>query len=67
MLGCLKSIVGRAVGLILLVAAAYAGWQWGPEIFPKVHDWLGLTADNASDEIVATPELADSVMFLVQE
>lgn len=67
MLGCLKSIVGKGVGLILLVMAAYAGWQWGPEFFPKVHDWLGLTKDGASEEIVATAELADSVMFLVQE
>jgi len=67
MLGCLKSIVGKAAGLILLIAAAYAGWQWGPEVFPKVHDWLGLTSDDAAEEIVASPELADSVMFLVQE
>jgi hypothetical protein len=67
MIGCLKSLVGKVVGLILLVAAAYAGWQWGPEVFPKVHDWIGLTRDDASGEVVATPELADSVMFLVQE
>lgn len=66
MSGCLKKIVGKAVGLILLVAAAYAGWQWGPEVFPKIHGWLGLTGGESAGELVATPELADSVMFLVQ-
>ena len=67
MFGFLKSLVGKLVGLILLVAAAYAGWQWGPDFFPRVHDWLARSKAGVSEEILATPELADSVMFLVQE
>ena len=67
MFGCLKSLVGKLVGLILLVAAAYAGWRWGPEIFPRVQDWLGLSQGLVSEEILASPELADSIMLLVQD
>lgn len=67
MIGFLKSLLGKVVGLVLLVAAAYAGWQWGPEVFPKIHEWLGLTKNGVSEEVVATPEMADSVMYLVRE
>lgn len=67
MFGFLKSLFGKLVGLILLVAAAYAGWQWGPEVFPRLQDWLARSRAGVSEEIPATPELADSVMFRVQD
>ncbi len=38
--GCLKSCIGKIVLAILLVAAAYAGWQWGPQVFPPLQDLL---------------------------
>jgi len=62
----LKSLFSKIVILLLLVLAAYAGWQWGPQVFPKVHDWLGLSTQDAEEELVASPELADSVMGRVQ-
>lgn len=37
-LGCLKSCIGKIVLAVLLVAAAYAGWQWGPQVFPPLQD-----------------------------
>jgi hypothetical protein len=67
MLGCLKSLFGKAVTLVLLVMAAYAGWRWGPEVFPWVHERLGLSPDEEVGGVVSSPELADSVMLRVQD
>jgi hypothetical protein len=66
-MGCLKKLFQRAVLLVLLVAAAYAGWLWGPRFFPKVHEWLGLDP-VAEDTLMppVTPELADSVVSAVR-
>jgi len=63
----LKSLFRKVGILLLLLVAAYAGWQWGPEVFPKVHDWLGVSQGDVEEELVASPELADSVMARVQE
>ena len=40
---------------------------WGPAVFPRVQDWLGLNAGERLEEIESSPELADSVMARVQE
>lgn len=66
MLGFVKGLFGKVVILFLLVVAAYAGWQWGPDVFPRVHEWLGLTGAEESGEVASSPELADSVLALVQ-
>jgi hypothetical protein len=66
MLGCLKSLLGKAVTLLLLVMAAYAGWHWGPEVFPRVHEWMGFTGAEEVDGVFSSPELADSVMARIQ-
>jgi hypothetical protein len=67
MKGCLRGIVGKVVVLLLVVAAAYAGWLWGPEVFPRVHDWLGISVGTERVETEPpTPELADSVSSAVQ-
>ncbi len=66
MFGCLRSCLGKAVGLILLVGAAYAGWRWGPAVFPRVQAWMGLTSAGVAEEPGPTPELADSVLSRVQ-
>ncbi len=59
-LGCLKSCLGKIVLLVLLVAAAYGGWLWGPSVFPQ------LTAFFSSGEdvpvVTASPELAEATM-----
>lgn len=58
----------KKVGLILLVlVAAYTGWRWGPEVFPRVNEWLGIREAAEAKSPVATPELADSVVARVQD
>lgn len=58
MFGCLRSCVGKAVLLVLLAGAAYAGWRWGPELFPRVQSWL----DGSGEEVEASPELAEATL-----
>ena len=65
-MGCLKSFFGKTVTLLLLVLAAYAGWRWGPQVFPQIHQWLGLTGVEEVDGAPSSPEMADSVMARVQ-
>jgi hypothetical protein len=64
--GCLKSCLGQVVTLVLLVVAAYAGWRWGPAVFPKVEEWLGRGEEVQVQGPAPTPELADSVLARVQ-
>jgi hypothetical protein len=52
--------------LLLLIAAAYAGWRWGPNVFPRIHEWLGMETGAGSEEVFSSPELADSVLAQVQ-
>jgi hypothetical protein len=66
MLGFAKSFFGKAVTGILLVLAAYAGWLWGPQVFPRIHDALGIGGGGGVEEIRASPALADSVMLRIQ-
>lgn len=61
MFGWLKNLFKKVFLLILLVLAAYAGWRWGAQVFPKVNEWLGLGGGAAADP-VPTQELADSVL-----
>lgn len=44
MKGCLAGL-GLAV---LLTAAAWAGWQWGPNVFPQVERWVADAAGDAA-------------------
>lgn len=39
-LGCLRSCLGRIILTILLVGAAYAGWRWGPQVFPPLQEFI---------------------------
>lgn len=66
MFGWLKSLFKKIVFLLLLLVAAYAGWRWGPDVFPKVQRWLGVGVEEEVEEVGATPELADSVMARVR-
>jgi len=58
--GCLRSCLGRISLLALLIATAFAGWRWGPAVFPRVEDWLARGDDTPA--IVASPERAEAVM-----
>lgn len=62
----LGSCMGKAIVLMLLVAAAYAGWRWGPLFFPQVRDWLHLAPEEVEEVPEPSPELADSVVAQVQ-
>ena len=66
MFGCLRSILGKIFLLVSLVAAAYAGWLWGPAVFPRVQDWLGVSSPAVEDSPDASQELADSVVERLQ-
>jgi hypothetical protein len=66
LLGCFKSCLGQAVTAALLVVAAYAGWRWGPAVFPRVEEWLGVGTEEVAEGPRPTPELADSVLARVQ-
>lgn len=58
--GCLKGCLGRAWLLGLLVAAAFAGWRWGPAVFPRVRGWFA--EEEATVEVLPSPELADAAL-----
>lgn len=62
MLGCLRSLVGKLVLLVLLVGAAVAGWRLGPQIAARVRGWLGLGPPAVRVEHTPGPELADSAL-----
>lgn len=66
MLGCLRSLVGKVAILLMLVLAAYAGWQWGPSVFPRVHEWFGLGPAQVQDSLAFSPAVADSALASVQ-
>jgi hypothetical protein len=62
-----RSCFGRVITLLLLVLAAYAGWRWGPLVFPRFQEWLGGAEAVAPAHLPApSAELADSVLERVQ-
>jgi hypothetical protein len=66
MLGCLKSLIGKGTVLVLMLAAAYAGWRWGPQVFPRIQEWMDQRGGGEASGVVSSPELADSVLARVQ-
>ena len=58
--GCLKGCLGRASLLGLLLAAAFAGWKWGPAVFPRVGGWFA--EEEATVEVLPSPELAEAAL-----
>lgn len=67
MTGCLKSVLMKVAVVVGLVFAAYAGWRWGPEVFPRIHGWLGLGhATESVSDAEPSPAMADSVLARIQ-
>lgn len=64
MTGCLRSCVGKAVGLVLLAALAAATWFWGPEYLPGVFARFG--GSSGEVEVQPSPELAESTLERVE-
>jgi hypothetical protein len=58
--GCLKGCLGRAWLAGLLIAAALAGWRWGPSVFPRVRGWF--VEEEGVVEVLPSPELADAAL-----
>jgi len=57
-------LIRRFVLLVALVGAAYAGFRWGPAVFPRLEQALGIGGEEASlaDDARPTAELADSTL-----
>jgi hypothetical protein len=66
MLGWLRSLLGKIVAVVALVVAAYAGWIWGPLVFPRIQDWMGMSPPDVAAGPAPSAELADSVLSRVQ-
>ena len=58
--GCLKGCLGRAWLAGLIIAAALAGWRWGPSVFPRVRGWF--VEEEGVVEVLPSPELADAAL-----
>ena len=58
--GCLRGCLGRVWLLGLLIAAAFAGWRWGPAVFPRVQGWFA--EEEGTVEVLPSPELADAAL-----
>jgi hypothetical protein len=65
--GCLKSILKKFLLGVALILAAYAGWIWGPAIFPRLQDLAGVGRPEVATGPGPSAELADSVLSRVQE
>lgn len=61
MFGCLRSCLGKIIALVFLLLIAYAGWRWGPAIFPTLEDWFGVERVAPARQ-PATPELGADVL-----
>lgn len=66
MFGCLRACLGKVLLLLILVLAAYGGWRWGPAVFPRVEEWLGVSSGESPAATEPTPELADSALTRIQ-
>jgi len=57
-------LIRRLVLFVALMGAAYAGFRWGPVVFPRLEQALGISGDDESLAADAQPtaELADSTL-----
>jgi len=63
MFGLVKGCIGKIVTLIVLFAVAYAGWRWGPAVFPHLERWFGLGhAAVVAPTAAPTAEIADETL-----
>lgn len=51
----MKGMIRVAWILLWLIAAAWAGWRWGPALFPKVEAWLGAAGAERPAAAAGTP------------
>lgn len=58
----MKSCFGRIVTLGVLVGVAYAGFRWGPAVFPPLERWLRIGGDAAAADRLPSQEVADQTL-----
>ena len=46
----------------LLVATAYAGWRWGPAVFPRAEAWLGLASEELAEAREPSQDISQDVL-----
>ena len=60
------SLIKKLLALVVLLGAAYAGYRWGPAVFPALERVLGVAADTAMVGAPAlpqpSPELAEATL-----
>lgn len=50
MKGCMSGCLRNAGLAVVAVAFAWAGWKWGPAVFPRVEEWVaGARSDIAAE------------------
>ena len=54
--------IKRGFLLLLLVAVAYAGFRWGPAVFPQLERMVFVQADDGAPSPGPSPELADATL-----
>jgi len=59
MRGCLRTSLGALALMVLVTGIAYAGWRWGPEVFPRLEQVLGI---DASGDPPPSPGLAEETL-----
>jgi hypothetical protein len=59
----------KVIAVVALLGAAYAGFRWGPVVFPRVESLVGWAGERVSDAVSEaatraepTPELADATL-----
>lgn len=64
MSGCFKSCLGRGLVLVFLVAVAYAGFRWGPTVFPRIEAVLAGERAEAPAETgpETSPDVAEATL-----
>ena len=64
--GCLTSCLSKIVLVVLLLAAAAAGWKWGPIIFPQVLTWLSGTEETVQEAAGPSSDLAAATIDRIE-
>lgn len=66
-MGSLRRLLGKIVAILAFGGAVYAGWVWGPVVYPKLKEWAGFEPPPAPEGPAPSAELADSVLSRVQD
>ncbi len=62
MTGCLRGCLVSTGAAVVLLAAAWGGWRWGGEIFPRLEQWVASPAAEADAGPAPSREIADDAL-----